>query len=113
MLQVAIKQLFFDENMTELVVQERSTIAAMLSLRWSGKDLAREIDSFRHLSHKRLVPWQRIWSLDTPGALYWSVAAAAKPLPRHGVSGGDVTESSLKVHARGLFASSAARAQVR
>lgn len=37
--EVAIKQLFFDENMTELVVQ----------------DLAREIDSFRHLSHKRLV----------------------------------------------------------
>ena len=37
--EVAIKQLFFDENMTELIVQ----------------DLAREIDSFRHLSHKRLV----------------------------------------------------------
>mmetsp|Transcript_57612 Transcript_57612/g.135051 ORF Transcript_57612/g.135051 Transcript_57612/m.135051 type:complete len:650 (-) Transcript_57612:25-1974(-) len=37
--EVAIKQLFFDENMTELVVQ----------------DLAREIDSFRHLNHKRLV----------------------------------------------------------
>eukprot|EP00933_Yihiella_yeosuensis_P060609 TRINITY_DN6335_c0_g2_i1.p1 TRINITY_DN6335_c0_g2~~TRINITY_DN6335_c0_g2_i1.p1 ORF type:complete len:693 (-),score=101.25 TRINITY_DN6335_c0_g2_i1:65-2143(-) len=37
--QVAIKQLFFDENMTEMVIQ----------------DLAREIESFRHLNHKRLV----------------------------------------------------------
>ncbi|CAE8586109.1 unnamed protein product [Polarella glacialis] len=37
--EVAIKQLFFDENMTELVIQ----------------DLAREIESFRHLNHKNLV----------------------------------------------------------
>eukprot|EP00930_Biecheleria_cincta_P026382 TRINITY_DN18600_c0_g1_i1.p1 TRINITY_DN18600_c0_g1~~TRINITY_DN18600_c0_g1_i1.p1 ORF type:complete len:735 (+),score=91.77 TRINITY_DN18600_c0_g1_i1:136-2205(+) len=37
--EVAIKQLFFDENMTELI----------------NSDLAREIESFRHLKHKRLV----------------------------------------------------------